>query len=161
MTLAYHRYHGLDVRIARIFNTYGPRMRPEDGRVVSNFIRQALAGEPLTVYGAGDQTRSFGYVTDTASGLIALLDSEYVGPVNIGNPGEFTVLELAELVVDFTNSSSKIIHEPLPVDDPTRRRPDITLAREVLGWEPKVSLGDGIAQTVAWFQTLVQTKVAA
>ncbi|MCB0975263.1 MAG: SDR family oxidoreductase [Actinobacteria bacterium] len=161
MTLAYHRYHGLDVRIARIFNTYGPRMRPEDGRVVSNFIRQALAGEPLTVYGAGDQTRSFGYVTDTASGLIALLDSEYVGPVNIGNPGEFTVLELAEHVLRFTGSDSKIIHEPLPIDDPTRRRPDITLAREVLGWEPQVSLADGIANTVAWFQSLVTATVAA
>jgi dTDP-glucose 4,6-dehydratase len=151
LTMAYHRQHGLDVRIVRIFNTYGPRMRPEDGRVVSNFIVQALQGKPMTVFGNGDQTRSFTYVDDEISGFIALLDSNYVGPVNIGNPQEFTVLELAHQVLAATGSSSEFIFEPLPIDDPTQRRPDITLARTLLDWEPRVPLSEGLERTVAWF----------
>ena len=152
MTLAYHRHHGLDVRIVRIFNTYGPRMRADDGRVVSNFLVQALAGTPLTVYGDGRQTRSFCYVDDLIAGFLALLDSDETGPVNIGNPGEFDMLELAELVKEVTGSSSEIAFEPLPVDDPSQRRPDITLARERLGWEPEVSLRDGLERTAAYFR---------
>ena len=151
MTMAYYRAHGVDVRIVRIFNTYGERMRPLDGRVVSNFIVQALAGKPLTVYGDGTQTRSFCYVEDEVRGLLALLDSDYVGPVNIGNPDEFTVLELAQIVLELTGSSSEVVFERLPVDDPTQRRPDITLAREVLGWEPTVDVRTGVARTVEWF----------
>jgi dTDP-glucose 4,6-dehydratase len=151
MTMAYHRSHGVDVRIVRIFNTYGERMRPLDGRVVSNFIVQALAGKPLTVYGDGSQTRSFCYVDDEVRGLLALLDSDYVGPVNVGNPDEFTVLQLAEIVLEVTDSSSEIVYEPLPVDDPAQRRPDITLAREVLGWEPTVDVRTGVARTADWF----------
>jgi dTDP-glucose 4,6-dehydratase len=151
MTMAYHRSHGVDVRIVRIFNTYGEKMRPLDGRVVSNFIVQALAGKPLTVYGDGSQTRSFCYVDDEVRGLLALLDSDHVGPVNIGNPDEFTVLELAEIVLEVTGSSSEIVFEPLPVDDPAQRRPDITLAREVLGWEPTVDVRTGVGRTAKWF----------
>ena len=151
LTMAYHRHRGVDVRIVRIFNTYGPYMRPDDGRVVSNFICQALEGKPLTVYGDGTQTRSFTYASDEVAGFLALLDSDHVGPVNIGNPGEFTMLELAELVVEITASSSELIFEPLPEDDPTQRRPDISLARTVLGWEPEVALRDGLALTVPWF----------
>ena len=151
MTMAYHRSHGVDVRIVRIFNTYGERMRPLDGRVVSNFIVQALAGKPLTVYGEGSQTRSFCYVDDEIRGLLALLDSDYVGPVNVGNPDEFTVLELAEIVLEVTRSPSEIVFEALPVDDPAQRRPDITLAREVLGWEPTVDVRTGVARTAEWF----------
>jgi dTDP-glucose 4,6-dehydratase len=151
MTMAYHRSHGVDVRIVRIFNTYGEKMRPLDGRVVSNFIVQALAGKPLTVYGDGSQTRSFCYVDDEVRGLLALLDSDYVGPVNIGNPDEFTVLELAEIVLEVTGSSSEIVFEPLPVDDPAQRRPDITLAREVLGWQPTVDVRTGVGRTAKWF----------
>jgi dTDP-glucose 4,6-dehydratase len=151
MTMAYHRSHGVDVRIVRIFNTYGERMRPLDGRVVSNFIVQALAGKPLTVYGDGSQTRSFCYVDDEIRGLLALLDSDYVGPVNVGNPDEFTVLELAEIVLEVTRSPSEIVFEALPVDDPAQRRPDITLAREVLGWEPTVDVRTGVARTAEWF----------
>ena len=151
MTMAYHRSHGVDVRIVRIFNTYGEKMRPLDGRVVSNFIVQALAGKPLTVYGDGSQTRSFCYVDDEVRGLLALLDSDHVGPVNIGNPDEFTVLELAEIVLEVTGSSSEIVFEPLPVDDPAQRRPDITLAREVLGWEPTVDVRTGVGRTSKWF----------
>ncbi len=151
MTMAYHRSHGVDVRIVRIFNTYGPKMRPNDGRVVSNFLVQALAGKPITVYGDGSQTRSFCYVDDEVRGILALLDSEYVGPVNIGNPNEFTVLELARKVLEVTGSSSEIVYEPLPVDDPTQRKPDITLARRVLGWEPTVALEEGLRSTAAWF----------
>jgi nucleoside-diphosphate-sugar epimerase len=135
----------------RIFNTYGEKMRPLDGRVVSNFIVQALAGKPLTVYGDGSQTRSFCYVDDEVRGLLALLDSDHVGPVNIGNPDEFTVLELAEIVLEVTGSSSEIVFEPLPVDDPAQRRPDITLAREVLGWEPTVDVRTGVGRTAKWF----------
>ncbi|HEY8525528.1 MAG TPA: UDP-glucuronic acid decarboxylase family protein [Acidimicrobiales bacterium] len=152
MTMAYHRYHGLDVRIVRIFNTYGPRLRQNDGRVVSNFLIQALEGKPLTVYGDGSQTRSFCYVDDEIRGILALLDSDVTGPVNIGNPGEFTIRELAEIVLEVTGSSSEIVYEPLPVDDPTQRQPDITLARERLGWEPQVSLREGLERTAAWFR---------
>jgi dTDP-glucose 4,6-dehydratase len=151
MTMAYHRSHGVDVRIVRIFNTFGPRMRPHDGRVVSNFLVQALAGKPLTVYGDGSQTRSFCYVDDEVGGILALLDSDYVGPVNIGNPNEFTVLELARRVLELTSSSSEIVYEPLPVDDPTQRQPDITLARKVLRWEPRVPLEEGLRNTAEWF----------
>jgi dTDP-glucose 4,6-dehydratase len=152
MTFAYHRYHGLDVRVVRIFNTYGPRMRPDDGRVVSNFVVQALAGKPITIYGDGAQTRSFCFVDDEIRGLLALLDSDTTGPVNIGNPNEFTIAELADVVLDVTGSTSELVHEPLPVDDPTHRRPDITLAREQLAWEPQVQLREGIERTVAWFR---------
>jgi dTDP-glucose 4,6-dehydratase len=151
MTMAYHRSHGMDVRIVRIFNTFGPRMRPHDGRVVSNFLVQALHGKPLTVYGDGSQTRSFCYVDDEVRGILALLDSDYVGPVNIGNPNEFTVLELARRVLEVTSSSSEIVYEPLPVDDPTQRQPDITLARQVLRWEPRVPLEEGLRNTAEWF----------
>jgi len=151
ITMAYHRYHELEVRIVRIFNTYGPRMRPEDGRVVSNFLVQALTGKPLTIYGDGRQTRSFTYVDDEVRGIIGLLDSGYVGPMNIGNDGEFSLLELAELVREVTNSSSDILFEPLPVDDPTQRRPDLALARTVLGFEPKVALREGLERTAPWF----------
>jgi dTDP-glucose 4,6-dehydratase len=152
MTMAYHRAHGLDVRIARIFNSYGPRLRPGDGRVVSNFLAQALAGTPLTVYGDGTQTRSFCYVDDSVRGLVALLDSDHVGPVNLGNPEDITVLELAAAVLEVTGSSSELVHEALPVDDPARRRPDISLARRVLGWEPEVPLRDGLARTGRWLR---------
>jgi dTDP-glucose 4,6-dehydratase len=155
MTMAYHRYHGLEVRIVRIFNTYGPRMRAEDGRVVSNFLVQALQGKPLTMYGEGTQTRSFCYVDDEVRGFLALLDSEETGPINIGNPGEFTMLELAELVLEVTGSNSEIVFEPLPVDDPKQRRPDITLARELLGWEPRVALREGLEKTAAYFRSVL------
>jgi nucleoside-diphosphate-sugar epimerase len=153
ITMAYHRYHGLDVRIVRIFNTYGPRMRPDDGRVVSNFLVQAIQGKPLTVYGDGEQSRSFCYVDDEVRGFLALLDSAHVGPVNIGNPNEFTMLELADAVKDIIGSTSEIVHEPLPVDDPTHRQPDITLARELLGWEPDVQLHAGLARTAEWIRS--------
>jgi dTDP-glucose 4,6-dehydratase len=151
ITMAYHRQYGLVVRIVRIFNTYGPLMRPDDGRVVSNLIAQALQGEPLTIYGDGRQTRSFCYASDEVRGFLALLDSDVTGPVNIGNPDEFTMLELAKEVLDVTGSSSGLVYEPLPQDDPTQRRPDITLARTVLKWEPSVSLRDGLELTVPWF----------
>jgi dTDP-glucose 4,6-dehydratase len=152
MTMAYHRYHGLDVRIVRIFNSFGPHMRANDGRVVSNFLVQALQGKPLTIYGDGSQTRSFCYVDDQVRGILALLDSDVTGPVNIGNPAEFTVAELARLVLDVTGSASEIVHEPLPVDDPRHRQPDIALARAQLGWEPVVPLRDGLERTVEWFR---------
>jgi dTDP-glucose 4,6-dehydratase len=152
LTLAYHRDHGLDVRIVRIFNTYGPRLRPADGRVVSNFLVQAMEGKPLTVYGSGDQTRSFCYVDDLIAGILALLDSDHVGPMNIGNPNEFTIRELADTVLDVTGSSSEIAFEPLPEDDPTQRQPDIALAREVLGWEPQVQLREGLRRTYEWYR---------
>lgn len=151
MTMAYHRTHEIDVRIVRTFNTYGPRMRPDDGRVVSNFIVQALKGEPLTMYGDGSQTRSFCYVDDQVAGQLALLDSSHVGPVNIGNEHEFTVAELAEKVVAATNSSSPIEFLALPKDDPMQRKPDLTVARSVLGWEPKVELAEGITKTASHF----------
>jgi nucleoside-diphosphate-sugar epimerase len=151
MTLAYHRHHGLEVRIVRIFNTYGPRMRALDGRVVSNLLVQALQGEPLTIYGDGTQTRSFCYVDDEVRGFLALLDGDHTGPINIGNPGEFTMLELADLVKEVTGSDSPIVFEPLPVDDPTQRRPDITLAQDLLGWSPTVDLREGLTRTAAYF----------
>jgi nucleoside-diphosphate-sugar epimerase len=151
MTMAYHRHHGLDVRIVRIFNTYGERMRPQDGRVISNFVMQALRGEPITIYGDGTQTRSFCYVEDEIRGFLALLDSDQTGPINIGNPGEFTIRDLADIVVELTGSSSEIVHEPLPVDDPTQRRPDITKARELLGWEPAIDLREGLRRTIEHF----------
>ena len=154
MTMAYHRYHGLDVRIVRIFNTYGPAMRPHDGRVVSNFIRQALSGEPLTVYGDGDQTRSFCYVADEIDGIYRLLTSDWVGPMNIGNPDEMTVMQLAEVVLELTVSSSPIEIRPLPQDDPQVRRPMIDKAREVLGWSPQVSLRSGLTKTIEYFREL-------
>jgi nucleoside-diphosphate-sugar epimerase len=155
ITMAYHRQHRLDVRIVRIFNTYGPRMRPSDGRVVSNFIVQALTGKALTLYGEGNQTRSFCYVDDEVRGFLALLDSDYVGPVNIGNPAEFTMRQLAALVLEVTGSASAVVHEPLPVDDPTQRRPDLTLATQVLGWAPQIDLADGLVRTVEWFRTIL------
>jgi dTDP-glucose 4,6-dehydratase len=155
MTMAYHRYHGLDVRIVRIFNSYGERMRPHDGRVVSNFIIQALEGKPITIYGDGSQTRSFCYVDDEVRGLLALFDSDVVGPVNVGNPNEFTVRELAEIVIEVTESKSEIVYEPLPVDDPTQRKPDITIARTKLGWEPQVQLREGIERTAAYFRGIL------
>jgi dTDP-glucose 4,6-dehydratase len=155
MTFAYHRYHQVDVRVVRIFNTYGPSMRPDDGRAVSNFLVQALHGKPITVYGDGSQTRSFTFVDDEIRGFLALLDSDETGPINIGNDNEFTILELAQLAIDITGSSSEIVHEPLPVDDPTQRKPDLTLARTRLGWEPSVQLREGLEQTAAYFQSVL------
>ena len=152
MTMAYHRYHGLDTRIVRIFNTYGPRMRPSDGRVVSNFINQALRGEPLTVYGDGSQTRSFCYVSDLVEGLYRLLMSDKVNPVNLGNPNEFTVIELAHMVLKVVGGPSTIEFRPLPLDDPRVRQPDISLARATLGWEPKVQIAEGLALTIEYFR---------
>ncbi len=156
LTMAMHRTRGVDVGIARIFNTYGPRLSPGDGRVVSNFIVQALRGEPLTVYGDGSQTRSFCFVDDQISGLLALLDSRLVGPVNIGNPDERSIMELARFVLEVTGSRGEISHRPLPEDDPTRRCPDITLARTELGWEPRVDLPEGIERTIAYFAERVR-----
>ena len=153
----YYRQHKLRIRVARIFNTYGPRMLPDDGRVVSNFAVQAIKNEPITVYGKGDQTRSFCYVDDTVDGLIRLMDApdDVTGPANIGNPVETTVYELAEKIIALAKSSSKIIHKPLPQDDPVRRKPDITIAKGKLGWEPKVALDDGLARTVHFFRGLL------
>ncbi len=156
MAMAYHRAHGIDVRIARIFNTFGPRLRPGDGRVVSNFLVQALRGEPLTLYGDGAQTRSFCYVDDEVRGLLALLDSDHVGPVNIGNPEEHTVAELARIVLEVTGSTSPLVFEELPVDDPSQRRPDTTLARRLLDWEPEIELRDGLARTAAWLEEVLE-----
>ena len=152
----YHRQNGVDIRVVRIFNTYGPRMLPNDGRVVSNFIVQALKGEDLTIYGDGTQTRSFCYVDDLIDGFIRLMEKDGItGPVNIGNPGEFTMLELAELVLKKVGGKSRLSFLPLPGDDPKQRRPDITLARTELGWEPKVSLDDGLDHTIAYFRNLL------
>ncbi len=152
LTFAYHRTYDVDVAVVRIFNTYGPRLRPSDGRVVSNLLVQAMEGRPLTVYGDGSQTRSFCYVDDEVRGILALLDSEHAGPVNIGNTTECSMLELARTVLDVTGSRSEIVFEPLPADDPARRRPDITRARDLLGWEPKVELADGLARTYEWYR---------
>ncbi len=152
MTMAYHRHHGLETRIVRIFNTYGPRMRPGDGRVVSNFIVQALRGDPLTIYGDGSQTRSFCFVEDEVDGIFRLFHSDRPEPVNIGNPNEFTIRELADVVLEETGSSSEIVSMPLPADDPKVRRPDITIARELLGWEPKVQLREGVRRTIPYFR---------
>ncbi|MBK5957223.1 NAD-dependent dehydratase [Rhodoplanes elegans] len=150
----YHRQHGLEIKVVRIFNTYGPRMHPNDGRVVSNFIVQALKGEEITIYGDGQQTRSFCYVDDLIEGMLRMMDTpaEFVGPVNIGNPGEFTMLELAELVLKLTGSRSKLTFKPLPADDPKQRCPDIGLAQRTLGWAPTVSLEDGLKPTIAYFK---------
>ena len=158
ITMAMHRSYGLNVGIARIFNTYGPRLSPGDGRVVSNFVVQALRGEPLTVYGDGTQTRSFCFVDDQIAGLLALLGSSLTGPVNIGNPDERSMLELARLVLEVTGSHSDIVFRPLPTDDPTRRCPDITLARETLGWSPRVELRDGLERTIAYFAERTPSK---
>jgi len=158
MTMAYHRYHEVDTRIARIFNTYGPRMRLNDGRVVPNFILQALRGEDLTVYGDGSQTRSFCYLDDLVEGIIRLVFSRETNPVNLGNPDEFSVLEFARVVLEITGSSSRIIHQPLPVDDPRVRRPDIAKAQNILKWNPTVSLREGIKKTVPYFQEKILAK---
>ena len=155
MVMAYHRFHGLDTRIVRIFNTYGPRMRPRDGRVVSNFIVQALRGEPLTVYGDGSQTRSFCYVDDLIDGIVRLFERGTADPTNVGNPNEFTVRQLAERVLALTGSQSTVVERPLPTDDPKVRQPDITRARETLGWEPRVSLEDGLKRTIEYFRSVV------
>ena len=152
LTMAYHRYHGVDTRIIRIFNTYGPRMRANDGRVVSNFIVQALKGEPLTIYGNGSQTRSFCYVDDLIDGIYRLFQSGRHDPTNIGNPNEFTVKQLADQVLAMTGSKSKIVQMPLPEDDPKVRKPDITVAKAELGWMPKVQLEEGLRRTIAYFQ---------
>ncbi len=154
-TMAYHRHHGVATRIVRIFNTYGPRMRLRDGRVVPAFIGQALKGEPLTVFGAGQQTRSFCYCSDLIEGIYRLSQSDYPAPVNIGNPTEFTILEFGKLVLQLTGSQSQIIYKPLPQDDPKQRRPDITKARKLLGWEPQIQLAEGLAKTIEYFRDKV------
>jgi len=161
LTMAYHRFHGLDTRIVRIFNTYGPRMRPNDGRVVSNFIVQALRGEPLTVYGDGSQTRSFCYVDDLIEGIVGLFERGTPEPTNIGNPHEFTVRQLADRVLKLTGSKSSVAERPLPIDDPQVRQPDIARARETLGWEPKVTLEDGLRRTIEYFRDVVARERAA
>lgn len=152
----YWRQHNLEIKVVRIFNTYGPRMHPNDGRVVSNFIVQALKGENITIYGDGSQTRSFCYVDDLITAMIRMMStvSEFTGPVNIGNPGEFTMLELAQKIIELTGSRSSLVYQPLPSDDPRQRQPDITLAREKLGWEPKVQLEEGLIKTIEYFKTL-------
>jgi UDP-glucuronate decarboxylase len=154
----YRRQHGLDIKVVRIFNTYGPRMHPHDGRVVSNFIVQALSGGDVTIYGSGEQTRSFCYVDDLIEAMVLMMDSppEFPGPVNIGNPGEYTMLELAESVIRLTGSKSRIVHQPLPADDPKQRQPDISLAKEKLKWEPKVNLEDGLKETIAYFRRTLE-----
>lgn len=152
MTTAYHRAHGLDVRIIRIFNTYGPQMRPDDGRAVSNFLVQALRGEPITIFGDGSQTRSFTFVDDEIRGFLSLLDSEVTTPVNIGNPTEYTIRQLAEMAVEVTGSASELTYLPLPVDDPTQRQPDITKAQQHLGWAPTVELREGLERTAEYFR---------
>ena len=152
----YHRANGVNVRIVRIFNTYGPRMHPFDGRVVSTFIRQALAGEPITIFGSGHQTRSFCYRDDLVEGIIRMMGApdDFSGPVNLGNPGEFTIRQLAEKTLALTGSKSKLVEKPLPVDDPERRRPDITLAKARLGWEPTIELEEGLSRTIEWFHSV-------
>ncbi len=157
LMMDYHRQNRVDIRIIRIFNTYGPRMAPNDGRVVSNFILQALRGEDITVYGDGSQTRSFCYVDDLIEGTIRMMKQDgFIGPVNLGNPDEFTILELAEKVIDLTGSKSKIVFKPLPQDDPTQRRPDISLAREKLNWEPTIRLEEGLRKTIEYFDRLLR-----
>jgi len=154
----YHRQHGLEIKVVRIFNTYGPRMHPKDGRVVSNFIMQALKGDDITIFGDGLQTRSFCYCDDLIDGFLKLMaaPADVTGPINIGNPGEFTMIELAETVLELTGSSSKLVHKPLPADDPKQRRPDITKAKETLGWEPKIPLREGLKPTIAYFDALIR-----
>ena len=163
----YHRQHGLDIRVARIFNTYGPRMQPNDGRVVSNFIVQALQGKDITIYGEGLQTRSFCYVDDLVEGFLRFMDLPsgegrepgFPGPINLGNPGEFTMIELAQLILKITGSKSKLVFHPLPSDDPMQRKPDISVAREILGWMPKVDLEDGLGNTIAYFDQLLSSDI--
>jgi dTDP-glucose 4,6-dehydratase len=154
--MAYHRHHGLDTRIVRIFNTYGPRTRPDDGRMIPNFISQALAGKPLTVYGDGSQTRSVQYVDDLVEGILRLMQSSETRPVNIGNPVEYSVREVAEMIIRLSGSRSEIVHEPLHEDDPRRRCPDIGRAREVLGWEPRTTAREGLEKTLVWFARSLQ-----
>jgi UDP-glucuronate decarboxylase len=156
----YHRQHKVQIKVARIFNTYGPRMHPNDGRVVSNFIVQALNNQPITIYGDGSQTRSFCYVSDLIEGFIRLMNSadDFTGPVNIGNPGEFTMIELAEKVIALSGSSSSIVHKPLPPDDPRQRQPDISLARKALGWTPSIPLDQGLTRTIEYFRTKLSVK---
>ena len=161
MTMAYHTFHGMDTRIVRIFNTYGPRMRPRDGRVVSNFIVQALSNEPITIYGDGSQTRSFCYASDEVDGIYKLFMLGDSNPTNVGNPDEYTVKQLAELVVELTGTKAPIVYEPLPKDDPKVRKPDITRARAMLGWEPRVHVRDGLARTIEYFQRHVGTPMMA
>lgn len=158
----YHRQHNVDIRVMRIFNTYGPRMHPNDGRVVSNFIVQALKGIPITIYGEGQQTRSFCYCDDNIEGMVRLMNNEqgFIGPCNIGNPGEFTIRELAEKVIALTGSSSKLVFEPLPSDDPKQRRPDISLAKKELDWEPAIMLEEGLKKTIAYFDELLKSDVS-
>ena len=157
MTTAYHRFHGIDTKIVRIFNTYGPRMRVRDGRAIPNFISQALCDEEVTVYGNGDQTRSFCYISDLVTGLVALAESDVNSPVNIGNPAEMTILQLAELIIKATNSSSRIVHKGLPIDDPQIRQPDITRARTLLNWEPSVPIDAGLSTTIEYFRKKLST----
>jgi UDP-glucuronate decarboxylase len=157
----YHRQHKVEVRVARIFNTYGPRMHPHDGRVVSNFIVQALQGHDITIYGDGAQTRSFCYVDDLIEGFVRLMNQDRtIGPVNLGNPGEFTIRELAEMTIEMTGSKSKLVFQPLPADDPKQRQPDIGLAKETLGWEPRVPLREGLGRTIEYFDRLLREKIA-
>jgi UDP-glucuronate decarboxylase len=157
----YHRQHGLPIKVARIFNTYGPRMHPNDGRVVSNFIMQALRGEPITLFGDGNQTRSFCYVDDLIEGLIRLMETpkEVTGPINLGNPVEFTIRELAERVIDLTGSSSKLVYHPLPQDDPKQRQPNIELAKKTLNWKPTVQLAEGLEKTIAYFKNMIRKGI--
>jgi dTDP-glucose 4,6-dehydratase len=155
MTMAYHRYHGVDAKIVRIFNTYGPRMRINDGRSVPAFMSQALRNEDVTIFGDGSQTRSFCYVTDLVDGIVRLMDSDINEPVNIGNPHELTIKQIAETIITMTGSTSTLVYKPLPEDDPKVRRPDITEARTLLGWEPKVSLEDGLTKTIEYFRRKV------
>ncbi len=159
MTMAYHRYHGVETRIVRIFNTFGPRMRLDDGRALPTFMHQALTGEPLSVYGKGDQTRSFQFVDDTVDGIYRLLMSDVVEPVNIGNPDEITILDFAREIIELTNSDSEIVFEPLPADDPKIRQPDITVAREQLGWQPRVTRSEGLKITLQYVKEQVDTAV--
>ncbi|AZN98277.1 SDR family oxidoreductase [Mesorhizobium sp. M9A.F.Ca.ET.002.03.1.2] len=160
MLFDFHRQHNVEIKLVRIFNTYGPRMRPDDGRVVSNFVVQALKGDDITIYGQGSQTRSFCFVDDLIDGFLRLMASppSFTGPVNLGNPGEFTIRELAEQVIALTGSRSRIVHRPLPVDDPRQRRPDISLASRELGWQPKIPLSEGLKQTIAYFDRLLATE---
>jgi len=155
----YHRQNNVDIRVIRIFNTYGPRMLVNDGRVVSNFVVQALRGEPISIYGDGSQTRSFCYVDDLVKGILRMMDcDDFTGPVNLGNPGEFTIKELAEAVIELTKSSSELIYKPLPENDPTRRKPDISLANERLNWEPSIPLRDGLTHTIDYFRNLLAAQ---
>jgi UDP-glucuronate decarboxylase len=159
----YHRQHRLRIKVARIFNTYGPRMHPNDGRVVSNFVVQALKGEPITIYGDGQQTRSFCYADDLVEGFVRLMDTpdEVTGPMNLGNPGEFTIRELAEKVIELTGSKSKMVRKPLPADDPMQRKPDISFARKTIGWEPRIQLEAGLRRTIAYFEQLLRAELPA